>query len=404
VNDLADPFGATAAGARMRAYADLARSGEVVPITLPNGLPAKLVSSYAGVRQVLNDPRLRKARTPMAVKMQTLRPELVPAFGSHMLVVDGEDHDRLRRLVGAAFTRRRVELLEPRIAEIVAELLAELAQEASDEPVDIMARYAYPLPMTVICDLLGVDHEVRDRFHITTQTFMAGTFVSDEDYGSAVDELIVLLRDLLVARRDHPADDLISALIAVRDGGDRLSEDELTSMIMVLVIAGHETTVNLIGNGLVALLEHPDQLARLREEPELIAGAVEEVLRFEGPVQTTFPVVAAEALEVAGVRIEPGEIVVPALLSANRDPARFPNPDVLDVGREPTSHVAFGHGIHHCLGAALARMEARIAFDGLLGRFPDLTLAVDPTALVRGPGFLFHGFPALPVRLGKSAV
>jgi cytochrome P450 len=233
---------------------------------------------------------------------------------------------------------------------------------------------------------------------------MAGTFVSDEDYGSAVDELIVLLRDLLVARRDHPADDLISALIAVRDGGDRLSEDELTSMILVLVIAGHETTVNLIGNGLVALLEHPDQLARLREEPELIAGAVEEFLRFEGPVQTTFPVVAAEALEVAGVRIEPGEIVVPALLSANRDPARFPNPDVLDVGREPTSHVAFGHGIHHCLGAALARMEARIAFDGLLGRFPDLTLAVDPTALQRGPGFLFHGFPALPVRLGKSAV
>jgi cytochrome P450 len=403
VNDLADFFGATAAGARMQAYAELARSGEVVPITLPNGVPGKLVTSYAGVRQVLNDDRLRKAGTPMTVMMERLRPHLVPAFASHMLRADGEDHARLRRLVGAAFTRRRIEALEPRISEIAAGLLDELERVGPDESIDLLERYAYPLPMTVICDLLGIDPPLRDLFHSTTQTLMSGVYAGDEAYGRAADEVVALMREVVAARRANPADDLISALIEARDGGDRLSEDELTSMIFVLVIAGHETTVNLIGNGVAALLDHPDQLARLRAEPQLMERAVEELLRFEGPAQTTFPVVAAEAVEVAGTVIEPGEVVVPALLIANRDATRFPDPDGLDVGRAPEPHVGFGHGIHHCLGAPLARLEARIAFSALFARFPDLSLAVERGELSTRPSFLFHGLFELPVRLGKPA-
>lgn len=398
-----DPYAATGAGARLAAYAELARGGPVVPIVLPNGMSAWLVTRHAEARQALNDPRLAKWGAVLSVVAERVRPHLVPAIASHMLRVDGADHARLRRLVGGAFTRGSMEALAPRIHDISAVLLNGLADTATpDGVVDLLPTYAYPLPMTVICELLGVAEEHRDPFRALTETVMAGAYVSDEVYGPALDSLVDLLRTLVATKRAQPADDLITALIAVRDADDRLSEDELTSMVWLLVVAGHETTTNLVGNGMAALFAHSDQLSRLRAEPALMETAIEELLRFAGPLQATFPVVASEPLELGGVTIAAGEVVVPALLPANRDPAHTSDPERLDLGRAPNTHISFGHGIHHCLGAPLARLEARIALAALLERFPDVALAVDPAELTYRPNFLFHGLTALPVRLGAA--
>ncbi|HUR74307.1 MAG TPA: cytochrome P450 [Sporichthya sp.] len=397
------PYAATTAPARLDAYAQLAERGPLNRITLPNGVEAWLVTGYAETRAALNDPRLVKDGRVMSVMAERVRPHLVPAICSHLLRTDGEDHARLRRLVGAAFTRGRMDAMAPRIAELTAALLDDLAARGPDEIVDLLPTFAYPLPMTVICDLLGVPAEHREAFHADAEILMAGAFAAEDAYGPALERMVDLLRELVALKRATPTADLISALVAVRDGGDRLSEDELTSMIWILVIAGHETTVNLIGNGVAVLLEHPDQLARLRADEALLPLAVEELLRFAGPAQSTFPVIATEPLELGGVRIEAGDILVPATIAANRDPANTPRPDALDVGRTPNQHIGFGHGIHHCLGAPLARLEGRIALGALLERFPDLALAVPPAELTYRPNFLFHGLTTLPVRLGKPA-
>jgi cytochrome P450 len=399
----ADPYSATSAQARFEAYAELAGRGSLTRITLPNGVPAWLVTSYAEARAALNDPRLVKDGRVMSMMAERVRPHLVSAITSHLLRADGEDHARLRRLVGAAFTRGRMDAMAPRIAELTAGLLDDLAASGPGAIVDLLPTFAYPLPMTVICDLLGVPSEYREAFHSDAEILMAGVFADEEAYGSALDGMVDLLRELVALKRATPTGDLISALVAVRDGGDRLSEDELTSMVWLLVVAGFETTVNLIGNGVAVLFEHPDELGRLRADPALLPLAVEELLRFTGPAQSTFPLVATEPVELGGVRIGVGEVVVPAVLAANRDPAHTPRADMLDVGRTPNQHVGFGHGIHHCLGAPLARLEGRIALGALLERFPDLALAVPPAELTYRPNFLFHGLTTLPVRLGKPA-
>jgi cytochrome P450 len=209
-----------------------------------------------------------------------------------------------------------------------------------------------------------------------------------------------LLRELVAAKRADPTDDLLSSLVAVRDGADQLSEAELTSMAWLLLVAGHETTVNLIGNGVLALLTHPEQLALLRAQPDRLGAAIEELLRFNGPLQIATPRRTTEPVDLGGITIPAGQIVMPALLAANRDPACTAEPDTLDITRTDTPHLAFGHGIHHCLGAPLARMEGRIALGSLLARFPRLRLAVPPEDLTWRPGVLQHGLDALPVILG----
>ncbi len=300
----------------------------------------------------------------------------------------------------AAFTRRRMDALAPSIQATTDALLDDLEAAAKDgAAVDLVPGFAYPLPMTVICDLLGVPMMMRDDLHTGMNAMARGIGLTDEEFLPRFDLLVETLQKLVETKRREPEDDLISALIAVRDGGDSLSEDELSSMAFLLIAAGHETTVNLIGNGVHALLTHPEQRELLRADPARIPAAVEEFLRWCGPVQVTFPLIAVAPVELGGVRVEPGDVVVPALLPANRDPAHTSDPDALDVSRDPRPHLGFGHGIHHCLGAPMARLEAKIAFETLLRRFPELRLAVAPGELGWAPSFLFHGLTRLPVHL-----
>lgn len=399
-----DPFTATADGARIRAYAELAAQGPVVRIELPTGLPAWLVTGYAAARQALNDPRLVKAPTPLARLVAQVRPQHLPSLTSHLLTTDGPDHARRRRLVTTAFTRRSVETLEPQIRDLASDLLDSLGAAGPDAVVDLHAGYAYPLPMAVICDLLGVPHRHRDRFHeLTEAAFTRGMFSPIDELAATFDSYLELLREVIADKRAEPDEGLISALVAVRDGSDRLSEEELTSMVIMLVVGGHETTANLLANGTAALLARPDQLARLRADPALLPGAVDELVRFSTPVQTTFPLMATEDVELGGVSVPAGELILPSVLAANRDPAHLDDPDRLDITRPSKPHLGFGHGPHHCLGVSLARLEARIGFAALLERHPDLSLAVDPTELTWQPNVLFHGLTALPVRLGRQA-
>jgi cytochrome P450 len=313
-----------------------------------------------------------------------------------MLNRDPPDHTRLRRLVTAVFTRRRVEEFAPRIQQITDQLLDAMTDTA---PVDLVAEFAYPLPITVICELLGIPEQRRAEFRDWSTTIVSGMMIDSDEFVVAATAMANFLRELIAAKRADPAGDLLSELVAVRDGADRLSENELTSMSFLLLLAGHETTVNLIGNGVLALLTHPEQLALLRAQPDRLPAAVEELLRFDGSVQVASFRQTGEPVEIGGVTIPADHIMVIGLLAANRDPARISDPDVFDIGREDNTHLAFGHGIHHCLGAPLARLECRIALGTLLARFPRLRLAVPTEQLIWQPSMLVNGLTALPVVL-----
>lgn len=317
-----------------------------------------------------------------------------------MLDSDPPRHTRLRRLVARAFTARRVESLRPRVQQITDELLDAMAARP-DRRADLIAAFAAPLPMTVICELLGVPGLDRQRFRSWSGEIVAPLNGVGAD-PRAVEEMTAYLLELVAAKAEDPGEDLLSALIRTRDeDGGRLSPDELIGMAFLLLVAGHETTVNLIGNGVRALLAHPDQLAALRADPDaLIDGAVEEMLRYDGPVQHATYRFAATDLELGGVSIEAGSSVLVALAAADRDPARFahPGPDVFDIRRTGPGHLAFGHGIHFCLGAPLARMEARIAVRALLDRFPDLAEAPDAGPPDWLPGSLMRGVTRLPLQ------
>ncbi len=372
------------------AHARLRAEQPVAAVIMPGGTPAWLITGYAEARAALADPRLHKS-PPGWLSENAMFGEIV----AHMLNSDPPDHERLRRLVNKAFTARRVERLRPRICEITSGLLDGMS--ASRE-VDLLASFAFPLPVTVICELLGIPAADRDDFRAWSATVVSDT-VSPEVFTADATAIIGYFRALLAAKRSEPADDLLSALISARDEDDSLSETELVSMAFLLLVAGHETTVNLIGNGMLALLLNPGELTRLRGEPGLLPGAVEELLRHVNPVNNATYRFAAEPVEIGGARIGPGEVVLVALSGANRDPSRYRDPDRLDVGRDSSGHLAFGHGIHYCLGAPLARLEAEIAFGGLLERFGSMTLAVPPDALRWRPSHLIHGLEALPVRL-----
>ncbi|MGW7578035.1 cytochrome P450 family protein [Streptomyces sp. NPDC054765] len=390
------PFAAVAGNRRHELYTALAAQGPVHPITAPSGTVGWLVTGSEETRALLADPRIVKGGWGAAAYISTLPEETARAVHSHMLNSDPSVHTRLRKLVTSAFTRRRVEELAPRIQQMTDELL-DAAQ--GPEYVDLITALAYPLPLNVICELIGVPEEDRTEFRSWTAAVVSPGIYSPQDYLRSVTSLLDYSRWLIVKRRHTPQDDLLSTLISARDEGEGLTEDELTSMIFLLLIAGHETTVNLIGNGVHALLDHPGQLDLLRERPELLDGAIEELLRYDSPVQTTTPYRTAQPVEVGGVTLPEGAVVYFALLAANRDDRRFPSGTGLDITREGPAHVAFGHGIHHCLGAPLARIEARTVLRTLLDRFPDLRLAVPTEDLFRTPSMIMNGLAALPVRL-----
>jgi len=383
-------------------YARLRDEAPVQPVTMADGRPAWLVTGYDAARQVLSDARLTKD----IARLEASRPGAAPAgllhplLAHHMLASDPPDHTRLRKLVSHAFTHTRVEALRPRVQAICDELLDAL-DDASGDPVDLVDGFAFPLPIIVICELLGVPVEDRDRLRALIVAMFASPMApaNDPQAQAAADEIAAYLRGVIDERRRNPGDDLFSGLIAARDGGDRLAEAELLSTAWLLVVAGHETTVNLIGNGTVALLRHPDLWARLRADPSLVPAAVEELLRYNPPVHHTTFRMTTEPIELGGVTIPAHEQVLVLLASAGRDPARFAGPDELDLTRAERGHLAFGYGIHFCLGAPLARLEGEIAFTSLLARFPDLGLAVPPTELHWSNRLVLRSLRALPVVL-----
>ena len=376
------------------AYAALRADEPVRRVDLGDG-PAWLISRYSDVRAALADPRLSKD------DRYTLPPEQRAAAPQQpfpmMLQMDPPEHTRLRKLVSRTFTVRRMEALRPRVRQIADELIDALPPTGR---VDLLAEYAFLLPVLVICELLGVPAEDRDDFAAWSNALIDSD--GHEDAMQAMGKLGAYMAGLIAAKRTTPDDALISGLIEVADDGDRLSEPELIGMAMILLIAGHETTVNLIGNGLLALYTQPAQRALLLERPELIAPAVEEFLRFDSPVHTTPPRFAAEDVEYGGVTIPAGSRVLLSLAAANRDPERFADADELHVDGDASRHVAFGHGLHHCLGAQLARIEGQEAIGRLLARRPATELAMPADELLHRHSNLVRGLRSLPVELGPE--
>ncbi|WP_084780267.1 cytochrome P450 family protein [Planobispora rosea] len=378
-------------------YAGLRDAGPVHPVDFPPGMSSFLVIDHEHGRAALSDPRLAKNLQHGSALLQELA-GANPAFADNMLSSDPPNHTRLRRLVSRAFTPRRVESLRPRVQEITDRLVDRMEGRGR---ADLLDDFAFPLPVTVICELLGVPAEDRDDFRVWSATLVVPSL--DEEAVKRRDEVSGAIQTyfsrLIAERRAAPRDDMVSALAAPRDGDETLTEPELIAMLTLLLIAGHETTANLIGNGMLALLTHPDQLRLLRERPGLIPDAVEEFLRYDGPLERATLRFATEDLRIAGVPIPADSLVHVSLGAAGRDPAAFDDPDRLDVTRPPGQHMAFGHGVHFCLGAPLARMEAHIAFETLLRRLPGIALDCAPEELSwRGQASFIRGLNALPVR------
>jgi cytochrome P450 len=387
-------------------FARLRATAPVSSVISPEGGRTWLVTRYDDVRAAFADPRLAK---DWATHMtpEGFSPDDDPArayLSRHLLNLDPPDHTRLRRLVVKAFTARRVAALRPRIESITSSLLDGLASAAAEAGVveagvvDLIDEFSFPLPVTVICELIGIPARDQDLFRKWSSTVLSSRG-TQEEFQLAAASMYEYFTALVAAKRRDPDDDLLSALIAARDSGDPLSEAELVAMMFLLLVAGHETTVNLISNGTLALLQNPAEMERLRSDPSLLPNAVEELLRYANPLNHATERFTLEPVTLGGVTIPAREWVVLVTSSANRDASRFPAADSLDVGRDAAGHVAFGHGIHYCLGAPLARLEGEIAFGALLARFPSLSLAVPESSLRWRPSSLIHGLERLPVRL-----
>jgi cytochrome P450 len=370
------------------------------PLVRAPGGDGWVATSHAAVETVLREPGWSTDHRNASAFAFTSPDQGLPDIAGELLskvllFMDAPDHARLRRLVSPAFTPRAMERLRPRITEITDELLTPLCASGRFDVIDDLA---FALPVTVICELLGVPAADRELFRRHTRDLAAllDWDVTPERLGAAAVAAVTFtayLVPLFEERRRAPRADLISALVAVEDGGDRLGADELLTTVVLLLAAGHETTMNLIGNGVLALLRNPDQLAMLRADPDLLSGGVEELLRYDSPVRLTVRTALRDVvLEDQTVRA--GEQVVAMLDAANHDPSVFDAPETLDVTRDAHRHVAFGAGAHYCLGAALARLEARIALAGLIA-LPDLALAVDEPAW--RPVATFHALESLPV-------
>jgi cytochrome P450 len=379
-------------------FTRLRSSAPVTLVVTPEGVRAWLVTRYEDVRAALADPRLAKDWvTHMTPEDFDINVDPVQAYlDQHMLNLDPPDHTRLRRLVVKAFTTRRVASLRPRISDVTGELLDAMA--AGPAETDLIEAFAFPLSVTVICELIGIPVDDRQSFREWSETLLSSRGTREEARAAAV-AMHAYFTHLVAERRRTPADDLLSALIAARDSGDSLSENELLSMMFLLLVAGHETMLNLIAGGVLALLTHPAELKRLREDPSLLPSAVEELLRYANPLNHATERFTLEPVTIGDTTIPAKQWVMLATASANRDPSRFPEADRLDVGRDTSGHVGFGHGIHYCLGAPLARLEGEIAFGMLLSRFPELALAVPESSLRWRPSSLIHGLENLPVRV-----
>ena len=388
---------------RAATYATFARMREQDPVLCQPGMdgetPIWWVTRYEDAEAVLLDDE-RFVRDPrLALRPEQLRselPEYVAFIDSNMLNRDGEDHKRLRRLVSKAFTPRMIERLRPRIQEIADELI-DHASAASE--MELVSEFAFPLPITVIAELLGVPVADRERFRVWSAAMVSPALAAAEaeQADASLTAFVQYLLALFAERRREPGEDLVSALVAVEDGGDTLSEEELCSMIALLIVAGHETTVSLIGNAMLALLTHPEQRTALEGDPTLLPRAVEELIRYDGPVERTLNRWAAVDVELGGQTIRRGDNVIVILGAADRDPGRFVAPDTLDLGAERERHLGFGRGSHFCLGAPLARLETEIALGTLLRRLPGLRLAVAEDELCWRPVPLFRSLVALPV-------
>jgi cytochrome P450 PksS len=384
-------------------YARLRAEAPVYRMRLPTKEIGWLITRYDDAVMVLKDERFVKnsanAFTPEQAAKQAWFRKLFKSLQRNMLDLDPPDHTRLRALVHKAFTPRLIEQMRERIQKLVDELLDTVQEQGH---MNLIHDYALPLPTTIIAEMLGVPVGDRHKFHRWSNALLAA---ASSSWGmlKAVPNawaLMRYLRKITKKRRANPQEDLISDLARAEEAGDKLSEDELLAMVFLLLVAGHETTVNLIGNGMLALLEHPDQLAKLKNEPALIKPALEELLRYGSPVEMATERYAREEITFDGVTIPRGEMVFVVIASVNRDDRQFVNPDTLDITREPNRHLAFGLGNHFCLGASLARLEGQIAINTLLRRMPDLRLAVPPYVLRWRRGLILRGLEALPVGFG----
>jgi cytochrome P450 len=386
-------------------YARLRRDASVHKVRVSGGSIAWLVSRYEDAVAVLASPQFAKdplqARGDAGSKPPWL-PGPLRALSRNMLDLDEPDHRRLRSLVQKAFTPRIVEEMRPRIETIAGDLL-DAIEKRGNNSADLIHEYAAPLPVTVIAELLGVPERDRRKFHRWSNHIVAAdtsTWHKVRAIPSGI-AFLMYLRRLIRSRREALGDDLLSRLIEVHDAGDRLSADELLAMCFLLLVAGHETTVNLIGNGVLALLEHPEEMERLRGDPKLIEPAVEEMLRYGSPLQMATERYTTADVEVGGVTIPRGALVYVVLASANRDDAAFAEAARFDVGRQPNRHLAFGHGIHYCLGAPLARLEGQIAIRMLLDRFGRIELEAPRTTLRWRRGLVLRGLESLPVTVAR---
>jgi len=374
------------------ASARLRETGPVHRVVTPEGEHAWLVTRYADVRAALADPLLSldNARAHAGYRGSALP----PALAAHPLNLDPPDHARLRKLVSKAFTARRIDGLRDRVQRTADALLDGIADQGG---ADLIESYAAPLPMSVICELLGVPQADRAEFRSWTHVLVDSAPDRDQRLRGALRDIVGYTRELIERKRVEPADDLLSALIQARDVDDRLTEDELTSISFVLFAAGYETSMNLIGVGVLELLRRPALCAAVRSDPSALPAVVEELLRYCVPAALATRRFPVRAVEIGGVTIPAGDMVLLSLASANHDPARFDSPDELVAPRAGHGHVGFGHGIHFCLGAPLARLEGRIAIGTVLRRFPDLAVAEPTEQPGWRPSIRTHGVQRLPV-------
>jgi 2-hydroxy-5-methyl-1-naphthoate 7-hydroxylase len=385
----ADPHGE---GAALRAR------GPVTLVELPAGITAWAVTGHDELQSLLADPRVGKDVRNWSAMAQGRVPRDWPLLAMvtvpGMTTADGEDHRRLRALVSRGFTPRRVEALRPRVASVVADLLDGLAARAPG-PVDFCESFGYPLPMRVIGELLGVPEQLNDALHLHSRTVVSSSATPGQSL-AAYQGLSEVLGAVVAEKRERPGDDLTSDLIAVRDADDRLSEPELLGTMILMLVAGHGTTLNLLTNAVRALSAYPEQLALVRSGAVPWSAVVEETLRYDAPV-ANFPLrYALTDIELGGVVIPRGEAILASYAAAGRDPRQHPDADRFDLTRTPNRHLSLGHGLHFCLGAPLARLESELALRELYGRFPELTAVGDGGQI---PSFVSNSAQELPVRL-----
>jgi cytochrome P450 len=391
------------------AYAWLREHAPVHRTKLPSGVEAWLVTRYADARQALADQRLSKNPAHHTGSAHAKGKTGIPGERSadlmtHLLNIDPPDHTRLRRLVSKAFTPRTVAEFAPRVQELTDRLIDDFAEKGS---ADLIHEFAFPLPIYAICDLLGVPREDQDDFRDWAGMMIRHGGGPRGGVARSVKKIRAYLVELIHRKREDLGDDLISNLIRASDHGEHLTENEAAAMAFIILFAGFETTINLIGNGTYALLRNPEQRERLQAalaegDTGLLATGVEELLRYDGPVELATWRYATEDLTLGEQHIASGDPVLVVLAAADRDPEKFQDPDNLDLGRRDNQHLGYGHGIHYCLGAPLARLEAQTALATLLTRLPDLRLAAEPDDLRWRGGLIMRGLRTLPVEFGDG--